>query len=86
MKINNLQYYNTNSYNNFKNNNNNEFIDKFLSKIKNPDDIKICFNYNDISFADAKTSTNNYIVKTQTSIENKEEDINSYYSISELLK
>lgn len=54
--------------------------------IKNPDDIKICFNYNDISFADAKTSTNNYIVKTQTSIENKEEDINSYYSISELLK
>lgn len=55
--------------------------------ISNPDNIKICFNYSDISLdGTSKKQEDNYIVKTESSKVNLEEDINSYFAINDLLK
>lgn len=54
--------------------------------ISNPDDIKLCFNYNNISSVDGvKSSTDNYLVNG-TLTENAEENIDSYFSINDLIK
>ena len=47
----------------------------------NPDDIKLCFNYNDVySVGGNKTADDNYLVKGS----GNEESIDSYFSLSEL--
>ena len=57
--------------------------------IDNPEDIKLCFTYNNISNPNnveqgtARPSTNVHLAKN--SGENPELDINNYYSISELI-
>ena len=57
--------------------------------IDNPDDIKLCFTYNNISNPEnveqggVRPSTNVYLAKNN--VDNPEEDINNYYSISELI-
>jgi hypothetical protein len=54
--------------------------------IKDRENIKLCFNYNNISSVDGvKVSTDNYLVNG-TVTENAEESIESYFSISELTK
>lgn len=53
--------------------------------ITNPDDIKLCFNYNNISMVDGvKLSENNYFLNAD--IEEAEENIESYFSINDLIK
>ena len=49
--------------------------------ITNPDNIKLCFNYNNVSYDSAKTNQDNYLVKSN----GNEENIASYFSISELI-
>lgn len=47
----------------------------------NPDNIKLCFNYNDVySVGDKKSAEDNYLVKGS----GNEESIDSYFSLSEL--
>ncbi len=54
--------------------------------IEDPDAIKLCFNYNNITLVSgAKTSTDNYFVKG-TADEKAEENIDSYFAINELIK
>lgn len=53
--------------------------------ITNPDNIKLCFNYNNISMVDGvKLSENNYFLNAD--IEEAEENIESYFSINDLIK
>ena len=49
--------------------------------ITNPDNIKLCFNYNNVSYDSEKTNQDNYLVKSN----GNEENIASYFSISELI-
>ena len=54
--------------------------------IEDPEAIKMCFNYNNISKAgDVNTAEDNYLVKTAVG-DKAEENIDSYFSISELIK
>lgn len=54
--------------------------------ISNPDNIKLCFNYNNVSIVDGvKSSTDNYLVNG-TLTENAEENIDSYFSINDSIK
>ena len=54
--------------------------------ITNPDDIKLCFNYNNISFVDGvKSATDNYLILGDIT-ENAEESIDSYFSINDLIQ
>ena len=54
--------------------------------IQNPDDIKLCFNYNNISsVGGVKNSVDNYYINNSVS-ENAEENIDSYFSINDLIK
>ncbi len=54
--------------------------------VKNPEDLKLCFNYNDISFVGgAKAATDNYCVNGEA-LENAEENIDYYFSINDLIK
>ena len=51
--------------------------------VNNPDDIKLCFNYNNISMVDGvKVAENNYLVNA----EGTDESIESYFSINDLIK
>ncbi len=53
--------------------------------IENPDNIKLCFNYNDVSgTGSAKSSQSNYLVNG-TGEDEAEESINSYFGVSELI-
>ena len=54
--------------------------------IDNPDDIKMCFNYNNISGdTDNRVASDNYLTKN-SSDSKAEENIESYFDISELIK
>jgi hypothetical protein len=54
--------------------------------ITDPDDIKLCFNYNDIYSIDGiKSSVDNYFVNGNI-LDNAEESIDSYFSINDLIK
>ena len=54
--------------------------------ITNPDDIKLCFNYNNVTGPlDNKTNVNNYLVKAVANNSIEEETIGCYFSISELI-
>ena len=54
--------------------------------IEDPDSIKMCFNYNDISGdADNKIASDNYLTKNSAD-DKAEENIESYFAISELVK
>lgn len=54
--------------------------------VTNPDNIKLCFNYNNISSVDGvKSSADNYLALSDLS-EKAEENIESYFSISDLIK
>lgn len=50
-------------------------------KITDPNEIKLCFNYNNISFNSEKICENNYLVKNV----GNEENIESYFNINELI-
>jgi hypothetical protein len=51
--------------------------------ITNPDDIKLCFNYSNItSVSGEKTAENNYFIKKASG---NEESIDSYFSIGDLI-
>jgi hypothetical protein len=51
--------------------------------IENPDDIKLCFNYSNItSVSGEKTAENNYFIKKASG---NEESIDSYFSIGDLI-
>lgn len=53
--------------------------------ITNSDDIKLCFNYSDITvISGEKSSSDNYFVKGEL-VDNPEENIESYFSISDLI-
>ena len=53
---------------------------------KNTEDLKLCFNYNNVSLVDgAKSNVDNYLVKGDLT-EKAEENIESYFSIDELIK
>ncbi|MBR2381855.1 MAG: hypothetical protein IKA84_05130 [Clostridia bacterium] len=53
--------------------------------VKNPEDIMLCFNYNNVSSVDGvKSNADNYLVKGDLT-EKAEENIGSYFSISELV-
>ncbi len=53
--------------------------------IEDPDSIKLCFNYNDVSSTgSAKNAADNYLIKN-TSDEKAEQSIESYYSINDLI-
>lgn len=54
--------------------------------VKNTEDIKLCFNYNNVSSVDGvKTNVNNYLVAGDLT-EKAEENIESYFSINDLIK
>ena len=54
--------------------------------IENPDQIKMCFNYNDISASgNTKSAEDNYFVNG-TATDNAEENIGLYFSINDLIK
>ena len=54
--------------------------------LKNPEDLKLCFNYNNVSSVDGvKSDADNYLVAGDLT-EKAEENIDSYFSISELVK
>ena len=54
--------------------------------VKNSEDIKLCFNYNNVSSVDGvKTNVNNYLVAGDLT-EKAEENIESYFSINDLIK
>ena len=54
--------------------------------ITNPDAIKMCFNYNNVSMVNGtKVNVDNYFVIGEA-IDNAEENIESYFSINELIK
>ena len=54
--------------------------------IQNPDDIKLCFNYNNVSMVNGtKVSVDNYLVKGEVT-DNAEDNLDSYFSINELIK
>ena len=53
--------------------------------IENPDNIKMCFNYNDVSSTgDIKSNKDNYLVNG-TAEDSAEESIDSYFGVSELI-
>lgn len=53
--------------------------------IKNPESVKMCFNYNDVSLTSgAKSSKDNYLVNG-TADDRAEESIDSYFGVSELI-
>lgn len=53
--------------------------------IENPDDIMLCFNYNNISsVSGVKSAEDNYLVKSSAT-DKAEESIDSYFRISELI-
>ncbi len=53
--------------------------------IENPDDIKLCFNYNNISnVGGTKTAADNYLINGDASAK-PEENIESYFGINELI-
>lgn len=65
------------------------FIELYVSYedlgIENPDAIKLCFNYNNItSVSGVKKAEDNYFTKN-TAADNAEENIESYFSIAELI-
>ncbi len=54
--------------------------------ITNPDDIKLCFNYNNISVIDGvKSAVDSYLVVGEV-VDNAEESIDSYFSINDLVQ
>lgn len=54
--------------------------------IDNPDNIKMCFNYNDISYVNnKKTAKDNYYCKKEASIDKPEENDEYYFTLSEIL-
>lgn len=54
--------------------------------IANPDSIKMCFNYNNVSLLNGeKVNADNYLVVGEA-IDNAEDNIESYFSINELIK
>lgn len=65
-------------------------LEMFLSftdlGVKNPENIKLCFNYNNVSSVNGvKSNVNNYWVAGNLT-EKAEENIESYFSINELIK
>lgn len=53
--------------------------------IENPDDIRLLFNYNNVSgSADAKTNTDNYLAKTDAN-DKAEENTEAYFNIGEII-
>ena len=54
--------------------------------ITNPDDIKLCFNYNNISVIDGvKSAVDSYLAVGEV-VDNAEESIDSYFSINDLVQ
>lgn len=54
--------------------------------INDPDNIKLCFNYNNVSSVNGvKSAVDNYLVNSNAT-ENAEESIDSYFSINDLIK
>lgn len=54
--------------------------------ITNPDSIKMCFNYNNVSMVNGtKVNADNYLVVGEA-VDNAEDNIESYFSINELIK
>ena len=54
--------------------------------ITNPDAIKMCFNYNNVSMLNGtKFNVNNYFVAGEA-VDNAEDNIKAYFSINELIK
>lgn len=54
--------------------------------IKNPEDIKLCFNYNNVSSVDGvKSNVDNYLINGDLT-DNAEENIDLYFSITDLTK
>lgn len=54
--------------------------------ITNPDSLKLCFNYNNVSLdGDTKIATDNYLVAEEEISSSFEENDNCYFSISELI-
>lgn len=54
--------------------------------ISNPDNIKLCFNYSNVSsIGGTKIAVDNYLVNGEVT-ENAEESIDSYFSINDLIK
>ena len=65
-------------------------LEMFLSfadlGVKEPENIKLCFNYNNVSSVNGvKSNVNNYLVAGNLA-EKAEENIESYFSINELIK
>ena len=65
-------------------------LEMFLSfadlGVKEPENIKLCFNYNNVSSVNGvKSNVNNYLVAGDLT-EKAEENIESYFSINELIK
>ena len=58
--------------------------------ITNPDSIKMCFNYNNVSMVNGtKVNADNYLVvgeAVDNAEDNAEDNIESYFSINELIK
>lgn len=53
--------------------------------IENPEAIRLCFNYNDVSgTADSKNNTDHYLVKNSTG-DRPEENIEAYFEIEEVV-
>ena len=54
--------------------------------VTNPDLIKLCFNYNNVSnVSGTKTNVENYLIKSNSSAVNAEELIENYFSILDLI-
>ena len=61
-------------------------INKKGDLFTNPDSIKMCFNYNNVSMVNGtKVNVDNYLVVGEA-VDNAEDNIEAYFSINELIK